>query len=154
MKKFLTIILLGLINGFSAFSQTTMSSLSTLEWLIGKWERTDVKAGQTSYENWTRNTPDEFVGIGITLQGIDTVFVENLKFVVDQDTVYYVAEVSHNPAPVYFRLTKFSQSGFVSENPNHDFPKKIEYRLDNNSLVAIISGNGESRQFHFQKVPD
>ena len=64
---------------------------------------------------------------------------------------YYVAEVSHNPDPTYFEMTSISDNGFICENPDHDFPKKITYKLENGVLIATISGNGKEIAFVFKR---
>jgi hypothetical protein len=38
-------------------------------------------------------------------------------------------------------MTEINDKGFVAENPEHDFPQKITYRLkDDNTLFAMIDG--------------
>ena len=88
-------------------------------------------------------------GIGVTLRATDTVFVERLRMEQKDGEWYYVAEVAHNAEPTYFMLTDCSKNGFVCENPDHDFPKKITYSLDGAVLKATISGDGKSIPFVF-----
>ena len=76
-------------------------SLSDFEWLNGKWERQNTKPGSTAFESWEK-VSDSFSGIGLTMKGLDTVFVENLKILKKEDDFYYVAKVSHNPSPTFF----------------------------------------------------
>jgi hypothetical protein len=40
---------------------------------------------------------------------------------------------------------------FVCENPEHDFPKKIDYTLSDGKMTARISGNGRSFDFIFSR---
>ena len=127
-------------------------NLQSLEWILGTWQRTNTKPDQTAFEKWEKISKNEFKGIGFTLKGKDTIFKEELKIVVRDNELFYVAEVSHNPAPVYFRVIKQETTGFVSSNPNHDFPKEISYRLKDESLRAEISGGGKSMAFNFIKV--
>lgn len=126
--------------------------LQSLEWMLGTWQRTNTKPGQTAYEKWQKISRNEFKGIGVTLKGKDTIFKEKLKMVVRDNELFYVAEVSHNPAPVYFRVIAQETTGFVSSNPNHDFPKEISYRIEGDDLSVEISGDGKSGTFNFVKV--
>ena len=126
--------------------------LQSLEWMLGTWQRTNTKPGQTAYEKWQKISRNEFKGIGVTLKGKDTIFKEKLKMVVRDNELFYVAEVSHNPAPVYFRVIEQEATGFVSSNPNHDFPKEISYRIEGDDLSVEISGDGKSGTFNFVKV--
>lgn len=123
-----------------------------LEWLIGNWGRTDVKPGKTATENWVKAGAYEFKGTGVVLKGKDTVFVETLKLIMKDDDVYYVADVKENKGLVYFKLTTISSGGFVCENAEHDFPKRISYQLSGKDLKATISGNGKSIDYSFVKL--
>jgi len=122
------------------------------QWLIGTWERTQSRPGTTAVEIWSQEPDGSLVGMGITMKGIDTVFIERLSIVVKNNKTYYVADVSHNTAPTYFEITQQDDSGFTSENPEHDFPKKIVYKKEGDSLTAIISGNGKQIPFYFRRI--
>lgn len=125
--------------------------LDQMDWLLGTWERLDLKPDQNGFEIWSDESPTKFSGKGVTLRGQDTLFVESLGLVLRDKKLYYVAEVSHNEAPVEFEITQSSDSGFVCENPDHDFPMKISYSLSGNRLSVVISGDGKSASFHFLK---
>lgn len=90
-------------------------------------------------------------GKGATLQAADTVFVEKLKIVVKEDTLYYVADVPENKEPVLFKFTEITPTSFVCENPAHDFPKKIAYKLEGTKLTATISAGEKKMDFLFVK---
>ncbi|WP_315820030.1 hypothetical protein [Paraflavitalea speifideaquila] len=62
-----------------------------------------------------------------------------------------MADVPQNKEPVYFKLTAITKDGFTCENPNHDFPKKIDYKLDGNKLRATISGDGKAIDYLFER---
>lgn len=138
--------------GFQVHGQQRESNLEAVEWILGTWMRTDAGPGEKAYEKWEKKSTFEYNGIGVTLKAKDTLFKENLKLLVKDNDIFYVAEVAHNEAPVYFRITEYNESGFVSSNPDHDFPKKISYRLEGDNLKAEISGNGKSIGFDFVKI--
>jgi hypothetical protein len=125
--------------------------LTPYEWMLGTWERQNTKAGQTSLEWWIKKSATEFIGKGISLHGTDTVFVEKLRLIVKDNAVYYIADVKQNPEPTYFKVTGSTPSGFTCENPEHDFPKKIDYALNGADLIATISGNGKAIPFLFRR---
>ena len=85
------------------------------------------------------------------MRGSDTLFVEKLRILIRENNVYYVADVPENQKLVYFKLTEISDKGFVCENPDHDFPKKVTYQLEGNQLKATISGDGKSVDYVFEK---
>lgn len=122
-----------------------------LNWLIGKWERQNVRTGRTAFEAWEQQG-SKLVGQGVTLQGADTVFVEGLSVEEKNGDLFYVANVSSNGKPTLFKITSLDSKGFVSENPEHDFPKKIVYLLEGNTLTATISGDGKDIPFVFKKA--
>lgn len=146
MKKLYFILAL-LISAFTTQGQ----SIERLNWINGTWERQSTKPGSTAFESWELIN-DSFKGMGVTLRGTDTVFVEKLSIIEKDGVLNYVAEVAHNASATYFKMTAISESGFTCENPSHDFPKKIEYSLDGDLLTATISGNGKSIPFYFKKI--
>jgi hypothetical protein len=152
MKKLLSGLLIVLMGCQFGFAQQSASDLSQLDWLAGKWERLDAKPGQTAYENWNKEVAG-YKGEGIKMRSTDTVFVDKLSIRLRNENLYYVAEVSHNADPTYFKITELSQDGFICENPGHDFPKKIEYRLQDEKTIRVtISGNGKSVPFIFERI--
>ncbi len=132
-------------------SQRIIENFSKLEWICHTWERTNVRPGQKAWESWSRISNQAYIGYGVTLQGADTVFREELKIVIKDDRIYYVAEVSHNQSPTYFELSITGDQAFSSSNPDHDFPKKIDYSLQGDQLTATISGDGKKIDFNFVK---
>jgi hypothetical protein len=49
-------------------------------------------------------------------------------------------------------LTEITYTGFVCENPGHDFPKKISYHVEGHKLKAQISGDGKSVDYIFERA--
>lgn len=122
-----------------------------INWVIGTWYRTNAKPGRSGIEKWEITSANELRGFGINLQGKDTTFVEKLRIIIKDDNIVYVADVPENQKPVYFKLTEISDTGFVCENPEHDFPKKISYQLEGKKLKAQISGDGKAIDYLFEK---
>jgi hypothetical protein len=53
----------------------------------------------------------------------------------------------NNDSPIPFQMTKDEDSLLVFENPKHEYPQKIQYKLmKNGSLITTISGkqNGKN----------
>ena len=148
MKKLLVIVLILSIS--PTFAQVS-SDLKKLSWLEGKWERTNTKPGKKGFEVWNRISSSELKGLGVSLNGSDTSFVEKIKIIVKDGAAYYVADVPENKKEVFFKFTEFTDRGFVCENAEHDFPKKISYQKDGDKLKAVISGDGKSIEYLFVK---
>ena len=103
--------------------QAVQGQLKSLQWLVGSWERTNLKAGIQANEQWNMDAA-ELTGLGVTLRNRDTVFIEKMRIIERENNLYYVADVKENPEPVHFRFIKITETGFTCENPEHDFPKK------------------------------
>jgi len=140
------ILLIGLMfSGVSVFAQ---NDAGKVEWLVGKWMRTNAKSGRSGVEIWTKKG-NELVGRGINLRGTDTTFVEKLRIVSKDGKLFYVPDVPENKGEVWFEITSATDNSFVCENPKHDFPKKIAYEVDGRNLKATISGDGKSIDYLF-----
>ena len=132
-------------------SQKVRDDFKKLDWLEGNWTRLDVKPGRSAHESWQKISTTEWKGSGVNLKGADTAFIEKLKLVIQDDNIYYVADIAENKEPVYFKLTAITDDSFVCENPQHDFPKKIAYQKNGNKIKATISGDGKSIDYLFEK---
>jgi hypothetical protein len=136
-------------------AQTAVKNESTdfrkLQWLLGEWDRTNLKAGRSGMEKWIQGSDVQMEGWGITLKGADTIAREKFKLVQKGQEIFYVADVPENKAPVYFKLTLIKDDEFICENPEHDFPKKIAYKRKGDQMLATISGDGKSIDFYFQR---
>lgn len=127
------------------------ADFNSLSWLEGSWHRINLnKQNRNGFEIWKKES-DNWIGKGITIQGTDTVFIEKLKTILVNDDIYYVADVTENAYPIRFKITSIFQKGFVCENPNHNYPKKISYLLKDDTLKAVTSGNGKEQVFLFMK---
>jgi hypothetical protein len=90
-----------------------------------------------------------------TVVGERMVMFEYLRIVTKPDGIYYVAQPNGRP-PTEFKLTKAEKGRVVFENPQHDHPKIITYRLDGaDGLVATIEGDEKGQhkkqEFRFKK---
>lgn len=120
--------------------------MNKLLWIFDRW----VSAGDgetRSYEHWEKISDDLYTGGSETIKNGDTVFSEKLKIEKASDGIYYIADVKHNPEPVRFKLTGCRENEAVFENPLHDFPQKITYKLEEGKLHAFIEGPGKNGQW-------
>ncbi len=125
------------------YSQT--SDMQKLSWIIDRWVATNGES--KSYEHWEKTSDTLFTGGSETIKNGDTIFAEKLKIELIEGNIYYIADVSHNPAPVKFKLTYLTESDAVFENPEHDFPQKISYKNIEGVLNASIEGPGKDKQW-------
>ena len=151
MKKLLFTLSVFLLTAAAYGQQPLKKNVSQLKWLTGTWKRSNNKPGQSGVEYWSKVKQGKLTGKGYTLKGNDTVFVEQLAILVEKGELFYVVTGAGNEKPVYFKFTKIGANGFECENPQHDFPKKIVYRLEGKRLYATVSGSGNSVDFIFDR---
>lgn len=151
----ITFILLALCFSVQGHCQSSaaIAKFRQMEWLLGNWNRTNAKPGRSASEHWVKVNDRQWKGKGVILRGADTTFVEKLQIVIERDKLYYVADVPENKGLVYFEITSVTDNGFICENPQHDFPKKIAYSRNGNTVTAIISAGAKSITYQFERIP-
>lgn len=116
--------------------------LQKANWLLGEWEKKDSLG--TLKEIWTSEDDSTFIGKSYYIQNEkDTLHDEQIELMQDGEHLIYTATVKgeNNDTPIQFQMTKDEDSLLVFENPKHDYPQKIQYKLlKNGSIIATISG--------------
>ncbi|MBK8554669.1 MAG: hypothetical protein IPL65_02330 [Lewinellaceae bacterium] len=101
-------------------------------------------------EIWSVADDSTLIGrhVRIRIETGDTVTLETMRIERRADTVQFIAIVrgQNENKPVVFNLTTADYDGYVFENPEHDDPKKIIYRLlGNRELQVNTEGTRGSR---------
>lgn len=116
--------------------------LDKAQFLVGKWEEKDSLG--ILQEQWKIENDSTFTGNSYFIQNEkDTLHFEQIELVENNKILIYTATVrgENNDLPISFQLTESEDSLLVFQNPKHDFPQKITYRLQkNNTLKATVSG--------------
>ncbi|HRH43666.1 MAG TPA: DUF6265 family protein [Pyrinomonadaceae bacterium] len=149
MKNSSVLIILFAIS-LSAFAQTTQPSLNELNWLAGCWESN--KNGIVSMERWSKPSGNMMLSTSQTVKGSKTISFEFLRIIENETGIYYISKPSENKEETAFKLIKFNNNEVVFENPEHDFPQRIIYKLEKGtSLFARIEGkkNGKEMGINF-----
>jgi len=121
------------------------------DWLIGSWIRTIDKEENITYESWSKISNIEYKGLGCTLRKSDTIFKEHLRLIkINENWSFEVTGVNENPT--LFLVTEQTENSFVCENKINEFPKIIEYSLQDNVLLAKISDGDTEISFPFEKI--
>jgi hypothetical protein len=122
------------------------------DWLNGHWQRSNDEPGQMTYEQWQKTNDSLYIGLGYTMKGQDTIWRENIKLMkADSSWVYAVTGISDTKT-TDFILTHITELSFTCENQGNEFPKKIDYTLQGDSIKATISGGGPDISFLFGKI--
>ena len=117
-------------------------------WLQGCWELSTP--GRDVEEIWTRPKGGSMIGVSRTIRDGKLTEYELIVLREQGDHLAYVAHPS-GQTPATFLSTRVTATELVFDNPAHDFPQQIGYRLDGDGLLAWISGpqNGKTRRAEF-----
>lgn len=127
-------------------------SLSTLEWLLGDWQADGAKSSWQ--ESWHALGPTSWEGRGVeTPKSGQAPSTEALRLLEMGGGVFYIAKVTHNELPVAFRLAECDGGRFAFVNPVHDFPRRLEYRREDNGglTVGVSDGAGQGFTLEFAR---
>lgn len=126
--------------------------LDSLAWIAGHWRQ--ESGSNITEELWMPARGGMMLGLNRSVKGEKLAGFEYLRIQEDSNGVTYLAS-PRGTKPTPFQLTKSESGHAVFENPKHDFPTKIEYRMKDNKLVASIAGeNKPGPSWTFVRVGD
>jgi len=135
--KLILVAALAVARGASP--QPGQESLAPLRWLAGCWELR--QGARTTLEMWMPPAGGIMLGASRTVAGGVLREFEQVRLSVRDGKIVYTALPS-GQRETDFTAAAVSDTGFVVENPAHDFPQRISYtRRGTDSLVARIEGN-------------
>jgi len=140
-----TLVMVTLVAAWLPACADACESLASLDWVLGEW--TSVDDVNPTRESWRRISTDTFEGVGSARSpGTGGMIVtETLRLVSMSGGVYYIAKVAHNDLPVAFAATACEDGSATFENPAHDFPKRLVYRLeDPDRMTVAVGSDGEN----------
>lgn len=140
------------ITGIFLTTPACSPQKNNFDWLAGQWVRINDSEGQTTYEFWEKKSEIEYAGLGFTMQQSDTIWKEHIYLREDDGNWLLEVRGMNDIESTIFQLTSLKENKFVVENKENEFPKKIEYRLVNNQIHAVISGGGPEILFEFEKL--
>jgi hypothetical protein len=126
--------------------------LESIGWLAGSW--TGEESGRVVEEHWTQPSGGAMIGMSRTLAGGRMTEFEFLRIEAERDGIVYVASPG-GAAPTEFRTRALPREGenrIVFRNPEHDFPKRIEYRLFEGQLHVRVEGGGRAREWTWDRA--
>ncbi len=119
--------------------------------LAGTWKM----EGKEIYEEWNLEN-GELTGYGYRLQNGERVVTEELRILTNGDRIIYQATVrnQNEGKPVEFVLNESYDDRLQFENPAHDFPRKIIYRIESPERihVSVLGENDKGFQYYLEKV--
>ncbi len=132
---------LSVIAGLGLFIAPAALAGQALDFLAGHWcQHSDNGVIE---ETWFPPAGGETVGMNRMLKGKKMVAFESMRITRVDGLATFTAQPGGRP-PVEFSRTDGGEDWVRFENPEHDFPTSIEYRLTGKALKATISGPGEN----------
>ena len=122
------------------------------DWLVGEWKRVNAEKEFETFEIWQKDKK-YYSGLGYTMLEGDTIFKEDLKLFKENDE-WTLQVTGVNEAPTPFLLSELKPEYFIAENDTNEFPKKIIYKLENDTLKANVSTSEFDVDFEFVKIQD
>lgn len=148
----LGLALVGLVAAFSAQA----ASVSELAWLAGCWASEGAEPG--SGEQWMAPAGGTLLGMSRTVKGGKTVAHEFMQIrEIEPGRLAFIANPS-GQAETTFPLLRLTASEVVFENPKHDFPQRVLYRLEENGrlrgrIEGLSNGQPKGVDFPMRRIP-
>lgn len=120
--------------------------LHDLSWILGTWQVDN----EDQFEEWIKINESLYRGKTYKLRNNDTLIQEIIELVHNEQGVFYVPQVTNqnDGNPISFRLVSYENKLAIFENKLHDFPQRIEYHFQSDSMIqAWIKGIEKDRGF-------
>ncbi len=153
MKKlvviFITVNLL--CNCAGGNKQSDSEEKTVFDKLIGTWQL----AGEDQFEQWRKNPDGSYSSQAFSVMNNDTIIMEDVNIVNENGKWNFITLVKgqNKGKAVTFTSTILMDTLVQFENPAHDFPRMINYRLASpDNLQAFIGGATDTIYFNFTRL--
>jgi len=137
------LVLLLTLNRFSEIE--ARERIEDFAWLAGCWESN--AGGQQFSENWMKPSGKTMLGMGRYVKNNETLFYEFLQIRETPDGNIYFVALPSGQKEASFKLIRRDINEAIFENPEHDFPQRVMYRLEGkDSLNASVEGMDLGKQ--------
>ena len=144
MKIVTSILLLCLF----AFVSCSEKKPAKFDFLIGTWKI----EGKQKYERWEKGDNNELKGSSYKIEKEQKTIWETLSIrQIDGKTIYEATVANQNDGKtIQFVLNEEIEMYFSFENKEHDFPKKIQYKIVAKDKVEVsVLGNKDEGFSYF-----
>ncbi len=150
MKKIVFLAVIGMIP-----VAALPGAIDDLAWLSGCWMSSNQEPG--SAEHWMLPAGGTMIGMNRTVRGGKTVAFEFMRIVEQEDGgLEFIASPSGQNT-TGFTMINVTNREVIFENPDHDFPQRIIYRLVSDEellgrIEGTIDGVERAADFPMKKV--
>ncbi|MFC7498393.1 DUF6265 family protein [Enterovirga sp. GCM10030262] len=120
-------------------------------WMSGAWVSRD--GDEWTEEYWTPPRGDIMIGAGLSGKGDAASSFEHMRIMAGVDGVVAFHGMPNGAPAVRFVLVRSGGKEAVFENPAHDYPQRISYRMEGETLVATTSliDGGKARSWTYRR---
>ena len=130
------------LAGLPVPASTQTAAIDQLSWMSGCW-RQDA-GGRVIDEFWMAPAGGMMLGTGRTVAKGRVVEFEFMQIREDAGRLVFTAKPSGQPE-ASFPAIKTGAREVVFENPTHDFPQRVIYRGEGETLIGRIEGTQNSK---------
>ncbi len=110
-------------------------------WMEGCW----AYSGSDTKEIWDAGFDGLLFGRTTTIRDGELTFFEDLRIERRETTLVFSASPNGAP-PVEFVSVRQTPASITFENPLHDFPQRVHYKMSSEGMTAVISDiEGENK---------
>ena len=117
--------------------QSFNPDISQLGWMSGHW-RTEAREQGWTEELWSSAEGGTLIGINRSVRGDRTTGFEYMRIAADEQGPAFFGSPS-GAASVRFAMVEARHHVLAFENRAHDYPQRIVYRRDGETLFATVS---------------
>jgi len=132
--------------GTAELLKAEAGAADTVAFMAGAWVGQDEEGAKVE-EHWTQAAAGSLIGMSRTTKGSKLAFFEHLRIESREGgSLVYVAQPMGKP-PTDFKRVESAKNEAVFENLKHDWPKRIRYRREGETLHVRVEGGLGQRAF-------
>ncbi len=125
-------------------SLSAAADISRLSWMSGCWAYDDAEPGSGEY--WMPPVGGTMFAVSRSIRDSRTVAFEYLRIEESAEGSLALFASPSGQSPARFDMVSLTNNEVVFENPEHDFPQRIVYRLaQDGRLIGRIEGQSNGR---------
>jgi hypothetical protein len=138
------VLLISLSVSLSVDAMAAEHTVDSLAWLAGCWQPEQGDPG--SGEHWLPPAGGTMLGVSRTVKSGKTVEYEFMQLRTNSEGKLVFIALPSGQKETTFVASSISNDAVTFENPGHDFPQKVIYRLQpEGRLVARIEGTRDGK---------